>query len=76
MAIFVVTLLYVLFFQQYVGAFIVRIVTSCLFPGTLSLSYKRLDFSPVSGSISLGGIEVVTQDLSIRIANLFGTLYY
>ena len=75
-SLFVIVALYFLFFQQYLSALIIRLMLMPLLPKWMKIKFKRHAFSVISGGITLADVEIVTQDMSIRITKLFGSLYY
>lgn len=76
LSLFIVVALYFLFFQQYLSALIIRLMLWPLLPKWMKIRFKRHAFSVISGGITFADVEIVTQDMSIRITKLFGSLYY
>ena len=74
--IFAVVLFYFTLFQSYLTAAIYRCIIRCILPKTLSITFKRFQFSILGGILLVHDLMITTLSMRIEISRLSVALKY
>lgn len=73
---FIIILIYLFFFQQYLTAIFYKIAMKMILPKSLSIHFERFSFSMFTGQFTLHRVQIASQDFLINIGRIRATLYY
>ncbi|EAX93496.1 hypothetical protein TVAG_407970 [Trichomonas vaginalis G3] len=73
---FIVILLYLFFFQQYLTALFYKGFLKLILPKSLTIHFERFSFSMFTGQFTLHRVQIINQDMKINIGRVRATLFY
>lgn len=76
LSIFAVVLFYFIFFQGYLSAAIYKCILRCVLRNKLNISFKRIQFSVLSGHVAIHNLVITTSSMQIKIYRFCVALKY